>query len=271
MRVAIIGGYGQMGRWFSEFYMKKGDKVVISGRDMKKCMRVKKELGVDVAKTNAEAVRNADMVIISVMVDDFEKVVKQIAPYVKKGQKVIDITSVKEEPVRIMHKYLKNADVLGTHPMFGPGAKAKGQNFILTPTNQKERRFAKRFGGFLRASGFNVVKTSPKRHDRSVGVVLSLTHFVGFVTGDTWKELEADKLIGLSSTSFKFLKQFVKSIVDSSPELYSYLQMNVPSVPYAESAFMRRSKIWADMARKGKRKEFMSRMKELKRYINSLE
>jgi hypothetical protein len=43
------------------------------------------------------------------MADNFEEVVKEIAPHIEKEQKVIDITSVKEEPVRIMHKYLKNA------------------------------------------------------------------------------------------------------------------------------------------------------------------
>ncbi len=271
MRVAIIGGYGQMGRWFSEFFLKKGDKVVISGRDMKRSKKAHKELGVDVAKTNADAVKNADLVVISVMADAFEDVVKEIAPYIKKDQKVIDITSVKEVPVRIMHRYLKNASVLGTHPMFGPKAKAVGQNFILTPTNAKERKFARQFGSFLKSSGFNVVHTTPKKHDESIGIVLSLTHFVGFVTADTWKELNVRKFNGMSSTSFKLLRQFVKSIVDSSPELYSYLQTNVSSVPYAEGAFTRRSRMWADMARNKKRKEFMKKMIELRLFIDSIE
>lgn len=271
MRIAIIGGYGQMGRWFSEFFIRKGHQVVISGRDMKKCMALRREIGVEVATSNADAVRNADLVVIAVMMDSFEKVVRQISPYLTRDQKVIDITSVKEEPVRIMHKYIKGATVLGTHPMFGPSASPEGQNFILTPTNGKERRFAGELRKFLKSGGFSVSFVTPKKHDRMIGVVLSLTHFVGLVTADSWRALEVDRNTHLSSTSFRFLKDFVNSVVDSSPELYSYLQMNLPEVPRAEAVFVKKSRMWADMAKNKKKKEFIRSMTALKKYLDRMD
>ena len=271
MRVAIIGGYGHMGRWFSEFFVARGHKVVISGRDMKKAMKLRKEIGVETAKNNTDAIRNSDLIVVAVMISRFEDVIKQIAPYIEKDQKLIDITSVKEEPVRIMHKYIKEATILGTHPMFGPNASPEGQNFILTPTNAKEARFAGELGEFLESNGFVVSLSTPKKHDKMIGIVLALTHFVGFVTADSWRALGVDRSTYLSSTSFRFLKDFVNSIVDSSPELYSYLQMNLPNVPYAESVFVKKSKIWADMAKNKKRKEFVNRMAILKKYLDKID
>ncbi|MDE1768206.1 MAG: prephenate dehydrogenase/arogenate dehydrogenase family protein [Candidatus Micrarchaeota archaeon] len=271
MRVAIIGGYGSMGRWFAEFFLKHGDQVVISGRNYNKAMALRRKIGVEVAKTNAEAARSADLVIISVMPGRFEPVVKEIAPQLTGEQRVIDIASVKEEPVRIMHKHLKGITVLGTHPMFGPSAEPEGQNFVLTPTNPKEKRFAGEFGKFLKSNGFNVAVIGPKKHDDMVGFMLSLTHFVGFVTADTWKELNIGKFTGLSSTSFRFLKSFVDSIMGSSPELYSYLQMNVASASGAEEVFIKQARVWAGLAKRRKRDEIIRRMRKLNKYLKELD
>ena len=62
MRVAIIGGSGRMGRWFANFLLKDGKDVVITGRNEKKLLDAKQELGVEVA-TNAEAVKQAEPVL----------------------------------------------------------------------------------------------------------------------------------------------------------------------------------------------------------------
>jgi prephenate dehydrogenase len=271
MKIAIIGGYGQMGAWFAEFFKSRGDTVTISGRDYTKCLKAARKIGVRAAKTNADAVIGADLIVISVLIGNFKKVVRELAPSIREGQKVIDLTSLKVLPVRIMHRYLGGATVLGTHPMFGPSAKAKGQNFVLTPTNPAERRFAGTLGKMLRGNGFKVRIMSPAKHDRMIGAVLSLTHFVGLVTADTWKELRIERYMDTSSTSFRFLLQFAKSVADSNSELYAYLQMDVPRAAEAESVFVRRSKIWAGMVRRRQRRGFRRRMEELSAYLNALE
>ena len=71
MKIAIIGGYGKMGRWFAEFLLKDGKEVVISGRNEAKLLEVKQQLGVEATSDNREAVKNADVVIISVPIDGF--------------------------------------------------------------------------------------------------------------------------------------------------------------------------------------------------------
>ncbi len=270
MKIAIIGGSGEMGEWFARFFHQKGHDVTISGRRYQKCLKVARKLHVKAAKSNVEAVRGADLVIISVLMGKLERIVNEIAPELKANQKVIDITSVKELPLKIMHGYIKKSVVLGTHPMFGPSASAKGQNFILTPTNAKERRFASELGRMLKKYGFRVHILQPKKHDEMIGILLSLTHFVGLVTADTWKELRIERYIKTSSTSFRFLLQFAKSVVDSSPELYSYLQMDVPDVFSAERTFTRKAEAWSAMVKNKRRTAFKRKMRELSEYLNAL-
>jgi prephenate dehydrogenase len=268
--VAIIGGRGLMGAWFSRFFIDQGCSVIIS--DAKKSGGVSNSgrYAVKVARSNADAVNGADLIIISVMMANFKDVILQIAPYIKSNQVVMDITSVKSAPVGIMHKYIKKGIILGTHPMFGPGAGPEGQNFILTPSKPNEMKFAKEFSLYLRKNGFNVIIMDPRSHDNMIAAILSLTHFVGFVTAATWKELKIQKHANSSSTSFRFLKSFVKSILDSSPELYSYLQTSVPNVCKMEESFIRNSIKWKELARKKRSKELAMLMSDLKSYIDSL-
>lgn len=269
-RVAIIGGSGQMGAWFSKFFRRHGSEVVIYSRNAARCRRAAKRLGVSCAKSAADAVNGADLVVISVAVQNVEGSIKGLGRLLKDGQHVIDITSVKQMPVRAMHRYMRNASVLGTHPMFGPAAEPRGQNFILTPTNAAERRFASELGSYLKRYGFNVIIMTPQSHDRMISRVLSLTHFVGFVTADTWKELQMHKMIGMGSTSFRFLKSFVSSIVESSPELYAYLQVNVPDAYDGEQLFARKSAKWASLVKERNGRELQRRMASLRSYMRRL-
>ena len=270
MKIAIIGGAGQMGEWFSRFFIAQGHTVVISGRNKKRLHASARRTGAKIARDNISAVSGADLVILSVLVGGMEKVLKETAPHLTAKQRIIDITSVKELPVKLMHRHMANRMTLGTHPMFGPSAQAKGQNFILTPTNRKEREVARWFTKVLGGSGFNIIVMSPKKHDEMIGFILSLTHFVGLVTADSWKRLKIDKYMGSGSTSFNFLFRFAKSVVDSNPELYSYLQMYIPSVNHAESVFIRSANEWSSMVRRKQRGRFMTRMKGVSQYLNGL-
>lgn len=268
-KVCIIGGTGHMGQWFSKFFIDHGCEVTISGRNLKKCARVARQLGSRYAGM-VSSVKGADLVLISVTPQAFESVARKIGPSIAPGQAVIDITSVKAAPVGAMHRHMGHATVLGTHPMFGPTYEAEGQNFVLTPTNAAERRFASSLAAYLKAKGFKVVVMSPAEHDKMIGVMLSLTHFVGFVTADTWMELGAGRMSRKGGTSFKLLKAFAASILRSSPELYSYLQAEVPAAYLSEKVFAAKAKEWSELSRTKKSREIARRMLALRRYVKRM-
>ncbi len=265
MRVAIIGGSGRMGRWFANFLLKDGKEVVITGRNERKLLEAKRELGVEVA-TNAEAVNGADVVLVSVPIDNFESVVQEIQPYIRPRQVVVDITSIKALPVEIVHKHIKAGLTLGVHPMFGPGASSMAnQNFVLTPTNEEEEALAQKVREYLEARGARVTLMTPEEHDEMMAVILGLSHFVAIVSADTLLSLGSLKQMeAIGGTTYKLLLTLVGSVLSEDPELYASLQMNLPDMAKMEELFQRSSKTWAELVQNKDRRQFVQRMNILK-------
>ena len=265
MRIAIIGGSGKMGRWFANFLLKDGKEVIISGRNERKLLEAKRQLGVEVA-SNAEAAKSADAVLLSVPIESFEAVVKEISPHIKPRQVVVDITSVKVFPVTAMQKHLKTDLVLGTHPLFGPGAKGvANQNFVLTPTNDEERALAQKIKKYLETRGAKVSLMTPKEHDEKMTIILGLSHFIAIVSADTL--IGSDKLKqpgAIGGITYKVLLTLVESVISEDPELYASIQMNLPNITEIEEVFHKKVKAWADLVKNKDRQEFVRQMNNLR-------
>lgn len=181
MKVAIIGA-GNMGRWFTNFFLEEGITVIVSDKNKQALSKIKHELGVETTD-NITAVKTADIVLVCVRIwdGDFEDVIKEIHCYVRPDQVVIDICTFKEVPVKVMHKYIKTGITLGIHPMFGPDAKSiKNQNFIFTPINSREEAFAKKFKRWLEGRRARVHFMSPEKHDKLMARMRSLPDFLRF-------------------------------------------------------------------------------------------
>ena len=265
MKVAIIGGTGKMGRWFASFLLKEGKEVVLIGRSQARLEEAQKQLDVPVS-TSIEAVKPADVILISVPVDHFEEVVKKLSPNTHSEQVILDITSVKVLPVEAMHQHIKRGQVLGTHPLFGPGAKSlANQNFVLTLTNKDEATLADKIKGYLEARGARVQLMTPQEHDDMMAVILGLAHYIAIVSADSLinfdrlREMEA-----VSGITYKVLLTLVESVLSEDPELYASLQMNLPKLPEIQERFQKTAKTWADLVKDKDRQEFVRRMKALR-------
>ena len=265
MKAAIIGGSGKMGQWLAHHLLQEGIEVVITGRNREKLSATGKKLGTPVA-TNAEAVKQADVVIISVPPDNFESVVKEIAPFARQQQIFLDVTSIKTKPVEVMHRYINAGTILGTHPVFGPGAKsASNQNFVLTPTNEEEAILAGKTRQYLEERGAHVSIMTPQEHDQMMTVVLGLAHFIAIVSADTLLEFEKfQEMKKIGGTTFKVLYTLVESVILEDPELYASLQMSFPNIKEIEGLFQFKTKIWADMVKNDDRQGFIRKMNTLR-------
>jgi prephenate dehydrogenase len=244
VKTAILGA-GKMGIWFAKFCKENGEQVILADRKKEKLAKLGKELEVETADF-VNAVKKADNVIICVSIDAFEDVVKKIAPSVREEQTVVDICSVKEQPVKIMHQHIKKGLILGTHPVFGPGSPSvKHKAYILTPTNAKEQAFAEKYRGWLEEVGARVFMMSPKKHDELMSVVLGLPHFVGLVACDTLLEqpdfLETKKVAG---TTYQMLFTLAEVTALENPELFSSLQFSLPKMEKIESLFIEKAREW---------------------------
>lgn len=271
MKVAIIGGTGKMGRWFTKFFLDEGMQVIVSGRSKEKLLKIKDELGVEIAD-NVNAVKSADRVLISVPIENFEDVVREIHSHIRPDQVVMDICSVKGFPVKVMHEYIKTGTTLGTHPMFGPHAEnIQNQNFILTPTNNKERKFANDFKRWLEERQVNVSIMSPRKHDELMSAVLGLPHFIGIVVCDTLINcvdlVETKRVAG---TSYKLLLTLAETVASQDPEFCASLQMNLPKVERVEGFFCEKSMEWLNAIRRKDKSAFADKMRVVKAKLGKM-
>ena len=272
MKVAIIGG-GKMGRWFTKFFIEEGYSVTVSSRTREKLLALKDEFAVEIAEGNIEAIKGANRVLLCVPLEDLEVVLEEISPHIRSKQIVMDICSIKEIPVNLLHKYVKKGIVLGIHPVFGPGAKSiKGQNIVLTPINDKEMKYAMKFGTWLEKKGAKVVITSPKDHDELMSIVLGFPHFLGLVVGETLLNyssfMEAKEVAG---ASYKLLLTLVEAVASEETSFYSNLQMSLPEVEKIESLFLEKVEEWLELVRRKDCSGFSGRMEQVKKRLKDLD
>jgi len=272
LRVAIIGA-GKMGRWFAKFFKNEGYSVIVSSRTKKKLLALKDEFNVEIAESSVKAIEGAERVLLCVPLESLEAVLEEISSHINSEQVVMDICSIKEIPVNLLHKYVKKGTALGTHPVFGPGTKRiEGQNYVLTPINDKEMKFAKRFGTWLEEKGANVVITSPRDHDELMSVVLGFPHFLGLVVGDTLLSysnfVEAKEVAG---ASYRLLLTLAEAIASDDTEFYSNLQMSLPEVEKVEGLFLEKVKEWLDLVRRKDCSALSSKMEEIKKRLKDLD
>ena len=264
MRTAVLGA-GKMGVWFAKWCIEKGDTVVLADRNPQKLSNLKGELRVETADFPT-AVRGADRILICVSISSFEEIVKKIAPVVSKGQPVMDISSIKEYPVYIMHKYLKDALVLGTHPVFGPGSHGvKNKAYVLTPTNPEEEAYAKEFHRWLEKEEAHVFIMTPKKHDELMSLILGFPHFLGLAACETLLAQpafsESKKLAG---TTYRMLFTLAESVAQETPDLYANVQTKLPGLGKIEELFIVYAQEWIDLMKKKDTIEIMARMDRLR-------
>jgi prephenate dehydrogenase len=263
--IAVIGGSGKMGRWIANHLIKEGYRVIIAGRNQQRLEEARHQLDVQV-DTPVEAVDCADIIILSVSIDSFEDVTREIGPLILPEQMVIDITSIKTVPVNIMHKYIKKGLLLGTHPMFGPGASdVAGNTFVLTPTNEQEQAFAGRVERYLKSRGARVIFSTPEEHDEMISLILGLSHLIAIVTADTMAGTKIlKKAVDTGGITFNALLNVAGAVISEDPEFYASLQMSLPQLPQFAEMFAGKAQQWAKIVGSKDRKQFIEKMNNVK-------
>lgn len=243
MKIAIIGGSGSFGRLFARLFKEEGHEVVITGRNKTKGERVARELGVEFTTDNSRAAREGDVVVISVYIENTIEVIKEVAPHVKPGCLLMDVTSVKREPCAAMEANAKKGvEVIGTHPMFGPRVGSiEGLTFILTPVRAK--KWDRFLVDFLNKYKAKVIITTPEEHDETMSVVQGLTHFAYISVASTLRELGVDvrRTKKFASPIYELMLDLIARIVGQSPRLYAAIQMHNPLVPRVHEAFIQKA------------------------------
>ena len=191
MKVGIIGGSDGLGKTLVYYFRDEFD-VFISGRDHKKGKNVAEEMGVGYIESNAGLANISDILVISVPIHHTSDVIREVAPFMKTGTLMVDVTSVKEEPSRTMAEVLpESVEYIPTHPIFGPRTtRLDNQVIVLTP--DKKGKWYDKVYRYLESKNMRIVETTAEKHDFMMSIVQILTHFSFISTASAIEKLKVD-------------------------------------------------------------------------------
>lgn len=226
MKIAVIGGTRGLGKWIAGFLKNRDFHVIITGRDEITGRKVSRQLDVEYTSDNIKATSEADVVILSVPIDVIGKVISEIAPFLKIGSLLMDVTSVKEKPAEIMQEQVPDGvEIIPTHPLFGPRIRSlDGQVVVLTPL--KKGKWYEKVYKFLEKENSRILVTNPKEHDRMMSIVQGLTHFAYIGIAATIERLEIDvkESRKFASPVYGLMVDMIARIVAQNPYLYYSIQ-----------------------------------------------
>jgi cyclohexadieny/prephenate dehydrogenase len=167
------------------------DTIVATSRSEPTRQRIR-DLGLadDVVDTAAAAVKDADLVIVSVPIGASGAVAKEIGPHLKQGAIVSDVGSVKAAVVRDMGPYIPaGVHFIPGHPVAGTEDSGPDAGFaelfinrwcILTPPKDADPTAVEKLSQFWKAFGASVELMSPEHHDLVLAVTSHVPHLIAY-------------------------------------------------------------------------------------------
>jgi len=207
--IGIVGGNGQMGRWFNRFFTRAGHKVLIFDLNTKLKLR-------DIAE-------KSDVVILSVPLDIALHLSEEVGPMLSNKQLLMDFCSMKEDIVEAMSRF-SHAEVAGTHPLFGPYPDTiSGQNMIICP--KRGSRWLHWLENEFKKGGAIVTRMNPETHDRNMAVIQGLTHMLTVCLGRLLQKLDMNpkEAIFYSTPVFRINMDLIGRLLSQDPNLYDDL------------------------------------------------
>ena len=236
MKITVIGAAGQMGQWFTKYFVSKGFEV--TGYDPES-----QALGKNVAVANSMvgAVLRTDYVMLCTPTRRTPEIIRLIAKEMQRGTYLIEISSEKSKVASSLAKMPAKINPICIHPMFGPGVKSiKGQNIITIPIKDVKKELGVVKSLFEEA---NFVTIDASEHDKKIAVILGLTHLVNLVFANIISKDEKVQLTEkMSGTTFRVQKTLAESIMRESPELIETIIANPDIRKFAEE-------LWKDVGR----------------------
>jgi cyclohexadieny/prephenate dehydrogenase len=174
------------------------------------------KLGDHVADSIADAVRDADLVILCVPVGANAAVAADIAPHLKPGAIVSDVGSVKSAVVRDVLPHLPaGVHCVPAHPVAGTEHSGPEAGFarlflnrwcIITPPPGQDEAAIATVRAFWESTGSNVETMTPEHHDLVLAVTSHIPHLIAYNivgTADDLATVTQTEVIKFSAGGFR--------------------------------------------------------------------
>jgi len=217
-RIALVG-IGLIGSSLAHVVRRRrlASHVAITTRSEATLERAKAlGLGDSYFATASDAVRNADLVVVSVPVGASGAVAAEIAPSLMQGAILTDVGSTKRTVIDQMRPHVpEGVHFIPGHPVAGTEKSGPDAGFaelfdnrwcILTPPDGTDAAALERLSEFWRRCGSNVDTMDADHHDMVLAIVSHLPHIIAYNIVGTADDLETvtkSEVIKYSASGFR--------------------------------------------------------------------
>lgn len=179
---------------------------------------IAREIGLvdEVFATAAEAVRDADLVVLAVPVGAMAQVAAEIAPHLSPAAIVTDVGSVKQAVIDAVAPHIPpGVHFIPGHPLAGTEHSGPRSGFstlfrnrwwLLTPLPGSDPAAVERLAALARAMGANVEMMEPAHHDLVLAVTSHAPHLIAYTmvgVADHLRQVTQSEVIRYSAAGFR--------------------------------------------------------------------
>lgn len=174
--------------------------------------------------TAAEAVVDADLVVLAVPVGAMAAIAAEIGPYLAAGATVTDVGSVKQAVIAAVQPHIPmGVHFIPGHPMAGTEYSGPRSGFatlfdnrwwLLTPTADTDAQALNRLRDLVQAMGAKVDTMDPAHHDLVLAVVSHTPHLIAYTmvgVADHLAQVSNSEVIQYSATGFRDFTRIASS------------------------------------------------------------
>lgn len=196
-----------------------------------------------------EDAANAPAIVLSVPVQAIPAACSAISGMIREGALVCDVGSVKLRPIEWMLATLPpHAQVLGTHPLFGPQTAQElcgieNEPIVLCRARMHDETYQQAKSFIADRMKLRVLEMTADDHDQQMAFVQGITHLIGKAASQMrLEEFPA------STLAYKKLLQMKSNTERDAPELFDAIQRLNPYAINTRHAFLNAVKELVDKA-----------------------
>lgn len=236
MNIHILGAASGIGKWFAEqafapphqiFAYDINPAVTELFASKHHILPVVISLEDETLASRSIVFEPGDVLLLAVPEQSLAPLCQKLKPFVPADLLVGVMTSRQAAPVALVTKALPDARVFGMHPLFGPHVSSPhGQSVVFCSQAQDAQQWNDQLAQHLIAAGIRVIYKTPEAHDRDMGYVQALTHFVFLAFSHYLKSSEqsVEDLMLMRTPPFQFLLAFSSRMLMQSPATLATIQ-----------------------------------------------
>ena len=253
--IGILGGTQGMGAFLARVFRDGGFTV--------------EAMGLGEGPSAIEVASRNDLVIVAVPIDITVDVVKAVAPFVRKGACLMDITSIKRPPLEAMLEAAPDGvDVVATHPMFGPHGIDFDRQKVVLCKGRGDASFA-RVKKLFESFGAETIEATAEEHDAQMALIQVLVHEKTMVLGSVLARLGADlgRSLQFAIPIYRTELAMIGRMFSQRAELYADILTVNPEAPRLSHVFEQEAAHFARAVAMKDRDTVMKRFREVAEYM----